>query len=184
VNSSQRATLERVFADPVERGALEALTHPVVGLETSRLVQEQVERGAPLVFYDVPLLYEAGLEPGMDGVIVVWVPPAVQLERLMARDNLERAAAEARLRAQLPIDEKRRRATWMVDSRRAGRSGLVAKAVREWTTTPTPWTSKSGLAPHAVASAPTSSNARYRRCGGGSGHPMMAPAVRPPGSER
>lgn len=106
----------RVFADHRERAALEELTHPAVGAETARQLEALIARGVRLAFYDVPLLYEARLDQGMDGVVVVWVPRDVQLARLMARDHLDRAAAEARLAAQLPLDEKRRRANWVIDS--------------------------------------------------------------------
>jgi dephospho-CoA kinase len=106
----------RVFANQDERLALEALTHPAVGAETARRLEALVDRGVLVAFYDVPLLFEAGLDKGMDGIVVVWVPREVQLARLMARDHLDRAAAEARLAAQLPLDEKRRRATWVIDS--------------------------------------------------------------------
>ena len=63
-----------------------------------------------------PLLIENGLHSGMDGVVLVWVPREVQKARLMARDGLDEAAAEARLAAQLPLDDKRPHATWIVDN--------------------------------------------------------------------
>jgi dephospho-CoA kinase len=49
-------------------------------------------------------------------VVLVWTPRALQRARLMARDGLDEAAAEARLAAQLPLDEKRQHATWIVDN--------------------------------------------------------------------
>jgi dephospho-CoA kinase len=52
----------------------------------------------------------------MDGVVLVVAPPEVQLRRLMARGGLDEAAARARIAAQLPLDEKRRFATWIVDN--------------------------------------------------------------------
>ncbi|MEE8410088.1 MAG: dephospho-CoA kinase [Myxococcota bacterium] len=98
------------------RRALEAITHPAVAQEVGRRTQALRESGCPLVIYDVPLLYERRLETGMDGVIVVWVPEALQIERLMARDGIGEDDARLRLGSQLPLDEKKRRATWVIDN--------------------------------------------------------------------
>lgn len=119
----------RVFADPCARRRLEAITHPAVRRamveETARLGAE----GHGLVFYDTPLLYEVGLEAALEAVVVVWAPRAVQLERLLRRDALSPAEAEARLAAQLPVDEKAARADFVVEN--AGAVGeLDSKADR------------------------------------------------------
>jgi len=106
----------RVFGDADERAALNAITHPRVREEFARQVAALEAQGVERVLYDVPLLIETGLHAGMDGVVVVWVPRAVQKARLMARDGLPEEAAEARLAAQLPLDEKRQHATWLVDN--------------------------------------------------------------------
>ena len=117
----------RVFADPEERARLEAIVHPAVRAlfraERDRLSAE----GHSLAFYDVPLLYEAGLANEVELVVVVWAPRASQLARLAARDGLSAEEAAARLAAQLPIDDKAARADVVVlndgDPRRAGRQG-------------------------------------------------------------
>jgi len=105
-----------VFADADARRRLEAITHPAVrramAEETARLAQD----GHALAFYDTPLLFEVGLEAALDCVVVVWVPPEVQEARLAARDGLAPAEAAARLAAQLPIDEKARRADFVVEN--------------------------------------------------------------------
>lgn len=106
----------RVFGDPKERAALNSILHPLIGqqflLRTHALAAQGVER----LIYDAPLLIENRLHEGMDGVVLVWVPREVQKARLMVRDGLDEAAAEARLAAQLPLDEKRQHATWLVDN--------------------------------------------------------------------
>jgi dephospho-CoA kinase len=107
---------ERVFTNEEERRTLERITHPAVAAEFVRRIQELEARGVPFAFYDVPLLYERRLEDGMNGVIVVWVPEHVQIERLRARDGLSEADARKRLSAQLPLEEKKRRATWVIDN--------------------------------------------------------------------
>ena len=61
---------------------------------------------APFGVADIPLLYETGHEADFDAVIVAACPPEEQLRRAMARDQLSRAEAAARLAAQWPIDEK------------------------------------------------------------------------------
>jgi dephospho-CoA kinase len=104
---------ERVFDDAAAREALNGITHPRVALETARRLGELQTSH---VVYDVPLLYERGLEAGMQGVIVVWVPRDVQLARLVQRDALSRDAAEKRLAAQMPLDDKRAMATWVIDN--------------------------------------------------------------------
>jgi dephospho-CoA kinase len=121
----------RVFADANERAALNAITHPRVREEFLRQVQALEAQGVERVLYDVPLLIETGLHAGMDGVVVVWVPREVQKARLMARDGLSEEAAEARLAAQLPLDEKRQHATWLVDNS-GGLPATRAQVERIW----------------------------------------------------
>jgi dephospho-CoA kinase len=104
----------RVFADPAQRKALEAIVHPRVREAMAAEVQRLAAAGAPLVIYDVPLLYEAGRDRDVEAVIVVWAPREAQLARLAARDGLSVADAEARIAAQLPLDDKARRADFVV----------------------------------------------------------------------
>ena len=107
-----------VFGDDAERAALEAITHPAIRREADKRVAALAGDGVELVIYDVPLLFESGLIDAMDGVIVVWVPRAIQIARVVARDGVDGAAAEARLAAQIPLDAKRRRANWVIDASR------------------------------------------------------------------
>jgi len=106
----------RVFADPAERAALNALLHPRIGAAFLEKTQALAAQGVERLIYDAPLLIENGLHAGMDGVVLVWAPRELQKQRLMARDGLEAQAAEARLAAQLPLQEKRQHATWIVDN--------------------------------------------------------------------
>jgi dephospho-CoA kinase len=106
----------RVFEDPAERAALNAIIHPLVRDAFLAKVQALEAQGVERVIYDVPLLIESGMHAWMEGVAVVWVPRDVQKARLMSRDGLDAAAAEARLAAQLPLDEKRAHATWLIDN--------------------------------------------------------------------
>ena len=103
-----------VFADPAARARLEAIVHPAVRALFRQELAGIEARGEPLAFYDVPLLYETGLDHEVELVAVVWAPREVQLARLRERDGLERPEAEARLAAQLPVDEKAARADAVV----------------------------------------------------------------------
>ena len=106
----------RVFADPAERRALEAILHPLIREEVARRLEALARAGATVALYDAALLIENGLQRGLDGVIVVSAPEAVQRSRLAARDGLDEAAITARLAAQLPLADKRAHATWVVDN--------------------------------------------------------------------
>ncbi len=103
-----------VFADAAARARLEAIVHP----EVRRLLSEETARlaaaGHDLAFYEVPLLYERGLEREVDCVVVVWAPVEAQRARLLGRDGLSPDQVEGRLAAQMPVDEKARRADVVV----------------------------------------------------------------------
>jgi dephospho-CoA kinase len=125
----RRRMAARVFADPAERARLEALVHPAVRALFREELDRLVAAGHPVAFYDVPLLFEKGLQDQVDLTVVVWAPRAAQLARLALRDGLSRDEAEARLAAQLPIDDKAARADVVVEN--DGDPGaLPAKAAR------------------------------------------------------
>ncbi|CAM4443224.1 dephospho-CoA kinase [Paenibacillus phoenicis] len=108
---------EIVFSHPEERKALEALTHPAIRAEMKRRMEE-LEAADPhrLVVADIPLLYESGLDPLYDQIMVVYVPREVQLTRLMLRDGLSKEAAEQRISAQMDIEIKKERADILIDN--------------------------------------------------------------------
>ncbi|WP_242360267.1 dephospho-CoA kinase [Anaeromyxobacter sp. SG17] len=124
----RRALGAIVFSDPGARRRLEEITHPAIRAamvaETARLAG----LGHDLAFYDVPLLFEVGLDAALDSVVVVWAPRDVQRARVVRRDRSTPAEADARLAAQLPIDEKARRADFLVDN--ADEEDLGPKADR------------------------------------------------------
>ncbi|WP_019534595.1 dephospho-CoA kinase [Paenibacillus ginsengihumi] len=106
-----------VFADPTQRKALESLLHPPIrALMKERMALLERQYPDKPVIVDVPLLYESGLEAMFDAVMVVYVPAELQRERLKQRDGLTEEQAEQRLAAQLPIEEKRRRADFVIDN--------------------------------------------------------------------
>lgn len=104
-----RAILGReVFGDPAKRERLNALMHPEIMRRIRDWVASQ-EGAAPCVAAIIPLLYEVGDEASWDKVICVAAPVEEQRKRLMAR-GMTADDAEARMRAQLPQEEKMRRA--------------------------------------------------------------------------
>ncbi|MBL8951638.1 MAG: dephospho-CoA kinase [Myxococcaceae bacterium] len=107
---------EHIFNAPADRKALDAITHPRIGALMLERTQALWARGERVVFYDAALLIENRLHEAMSGVIVVWVPRALQLERLMKRNGLTHEQAEARVASQLPLDDKRAYATWLIDN--------------------------------------------------------------------
>ncbi|WP_028594260.1 dephospho-CoA kinase [Paenibacillus assamensis] len=106
---------EVVFQDPVERRALEQITHPAIRKQMmDQMKQYELEDPKRLVVVDVPLLYESGLDELFEEVVVVYVPASVQLERLKKRDQLTEEEAYTRIRAQMSLEEKRERADWII----------------------------------------------------------------------
>ncbi|WP_459940342.1 dephospho-CoA kinase [Deferrisoma palaeochoriense] len=117
--SLDREALGRiVFADAEARERLNRILHPRIQAEVDRRVREAVAADPKaLVVYDVPLLFETKAEGRFDLVVVVYVPPELQLRRLMLRDGLAEKEAGQRLAAQMSIDEKARRADVVLDNR-------------------------------------------------------------------
>ena len=106
----------RVFGDPAQVARLNAITHPRVRARMAALEAEAAARGAAWVVQDIPLLFEGGLEKGMDAVLVVDAPLELRLERALARGGLTREDILARDARQLSSAEKRSRATAVLDN--------------------------------------------------------------------
>ena len=108
---------EIVFRDPEKRKKLEGFTHPRIYEEFSRLVKEYAA-GDPEVIIQVavPLLIEANLQHFFHKVLLVYIPAEMQIQRLMDRDLISREMAVKMLSSQLPIEEKRSYADFIVDN--------------------------------------------------------------------
>lgn len=105
----------RVFADPEARRQLERITHPRILEETARRLAELGARGVEVVVYEASLLVEGGTHAGLDGLIVVAAPEAVQLRRARERDGLSPEDAARRLAAQAPLRDKVAVADYVID---------------------------------------------------------------------
>jgi dephospho-CoA kinase len=112
-----RAALRQIiFADESERAALEAIVHPVVSALRTRDIDKARAAGANVVVCDIPLLFEAGLESTVDAIILVDAPVETRRDRLIKRRGLPPAEADAMLAAQWPAEQKRNRATYVIDN--------------------------------------------------------------------
>jgi dephospho-CoA kinase len=109
------ALAEKVFSNPQALERLNALTHPVIWAEMQRQVS-QLEATHPLVVVMVPLLLENGRQDFVDEVWVVSLPREMQKARLMARNQLSEAQAEARISAQMPLEDKLLLADRVIDN--------------------------------------------------------------------
>jgi dephospho-CoA kinase len=106
-----------IFNDPVKKARLNAIVHPQVFKQVNETVSRIATRSPhAVVILDIPLLFETQMEIDLAEIIVVYAPERIQLTRLMARDCLDEDAALARIRSQMPIKEKRRRATMVIDN--------------------------------------------------------------------
>jgi len=116
-----------VFADRAKLARLNQIVHPRVitacEAEFARLSQEQPD-GVAIV--EAALLVEAGYHRQLDKLIVTWCPPEQQLERLLAKGRLSREQAEQRLAAQMPPEEKRKHAGFVIDT-----SGALASVEQQ-----------------------------------------------------
>jgi len=105
---------EIVFADPELRGKLNEIVHPRVG---ARMAELEREAGpASIVVHDVPLIAESGRTDAYDLVVVVDVPPRVQMDRLVRRRGMTREQAEARMAAQASREQRLAIADIVIDN--------------------------------------------------------------------
>jgi dephospho-CoA kinase len=112
----RRALAARVFADPAEREALNAIIHPRIAEEVATRMADLAAGGEPVAIYEAALIVENGLQQGLDGLIVVTATPEAQIARLRLRDNMSESEARARIASQLPTAEKVRAASVVIDN--------------------------------------------------------------------
>jgi dephospho-CoA kinase len=106
----------RVVGNPEALKQLEAIVHPLVRAAQARFLADAERSGAPVAVLDVPLLFETGGERRVDAVVVVSAPADVQRARTLDRAGMTAEKFEALLQKQMPDDEKRRRADFVVDT--------------------------------------------------------------------
>lgn len=104
----------QVLADPEALKRLEAIVHPLVWAARDDFLKDQEKKGASIVVYDVPLLFETGAEKSVDAIVVVSAPEDVQKARVLARPGMTEEKFAAILAKQVPDAEKRARADFVV----------------------------------------------------------------------
>ncbi len=122
---------EIVFHDKQSLERLNAIVHPLVRQWTVERIDEAAAEGAEVVVQDIPLLFENGYEPLFKATILVYIPESLQVQRLIARGMAEEDA-RARIANQMPIDEKRSRATYVIDNS-GTREETRAQTEKIWT---------------------------------------------------
>lgn len=103
-----------VFADGAAMKRLESIVHPAVAAARRAFLSAHAD--APLVVFDIPLLFETGGEGQVDQVAVVSAPFAVQRARVLARPGMSDERFEAVLARQMPDEAKRARADHIIDT--------------------------------------------------------------------
>ncbi|MGL4313554.1 MAG: dephospho-CoA kinase [Sphingomonas sp.] len=103
-----------VFGNDAALARLEAIVHPAVAARRAAFLADHA--AAPLVVFDVPLLYETAGEAHVDAVAVVSAPHDHQRARVLARPGQSDARLDAILARQLPDREKRARADFVIDT--------------------------------------------------------------------
>jgi dephospho-CoA kinase len=105
-----------VVHDPAAIKRLEGIVHPMLKAYHQKFLDDAEQSGSPVAVVDVPLLFETGGDKRVDAVVVVTTSPENQRERILARGSMTPEALEALLARQMPDEEKRKRADFVVDT--------------------------------------------------------------------
>jgi dephospho-CoA kinase len=114
----RRADLRRrIIREPALLERVNTALHPYI-LEAMRSEWGKQIKNHPgaIVLFDIPLLFEGGIEKDFDLVILVYCTPEIQLQRLMLRDRLTQSEAERTLSIQLPIDSKKPHSDYIIEN--------------------------------------------------------------------
>jgi len=107
---------ELIFSDPEKRRQLEGILHPEIRKLAEERITQAAAAGHQRLIYMAPLLIEAGVTDRVDTIWVVTVRPEFQLERLMRRDGITREQAELIVGSQMPLTEKARYGSVVIDN--------------------------------------------------------------------
>ena len=106
----------KVVGDPAAIRRLEAIVHPMLRSYHQKFLEDAERAGVPVVVMDIPLLFETGGDKRVDAVVVVSTSPEVQRQRILARGTVTEEALDGLLARQMPDEEKRKRADFVVDT--------------------------------------------------------------------
>ena len=106
-----------VFADESKRRVLNSIIHPYVINELLSSAEKDLQKDPNgVAVFEVPLLFESGMDAQMDATIVVVCDEEARIRRVMERDQLSREQVLSRVRAQMPEEEKRKRADYILEN--------------------------------------------------------------------
>lgn len=113
-NVDRKRLGELVFSNPEARKLIDDVTHPIVKALVAKELEKFEAAGEAHAFVDIPLLFETGAELQYDASILIDTDETLQIRRLMKRNHLSEAAAIARIQSQMPLAEKREKATYII----------------------------------------------------------------------
>lgn len=102
----RKALGDAIFADEKKRAQLESILHPLVIEEEEKFLIAEKAKGAKIIVFDIPLLFETGSENRFDAVIVASAPALIQAQRVLARPFMTPQKFAQILAGQIPNDEK------------------------------------------------------------------------------
>jgi dephospho-CoA kinase len=105
-----------VFRDPAAKARLETIVHPEVARLRDEAYRAARDADAALVVADIPLLFEVGLQDEFDVIVLVDAPAEVRAARLVRTRGLSREEAERMIAAQMPAEQKRARADYVIEN--------------------------------------------------------------------
>jgi len=105
-----------IFTNAKKRKKLNSIVHPKVKDFVLTEIEKNRQMNKEVVIVDVPLLYESGFDSLVDEVIVVYVDPESQIQRLMDREQITNEYAIMKIKAQIPLEEKVKKATYLIDN--------------------------------------------------------------------
>ena len=119
-----------IFSNAENRQKLDELLQPLIKIMILDEIEEYRQKGETMIVLDLPLLFEKHYEKLCEEIIVVYVPRELQLERLMKRNQYTKQEALSRIDSQLSIEEKRKRATVLLDNQ--GTVQQLYQQVEQW----------------------------------------------------
>ena len=119
-----------IFSNAENRQKLDELLQPLIKIMILDEIEEYRQKGENMIVLDLPLLFEKQYEELCEEIIVVYIPRKLQLERLMKRNQYTKQEALSRIDSQLSIEEKRKRATVLLDNQ--GTIQQLYQQVEQW----------------------------------------------------
>ena len=119
-----------IFSNAENRQKLDDLLQPLIKIMILDEIEEYRQKGETMIVLDLPLLFEKQYEELCEEIIVVYIPRELQLERLMRRNQYTKQEALSRIDSQLSIEEKRKRATVLLDNQ--GTIQQLYQQVEQW----------------------------------------------------